>query len=478
MSEMKLPKFKSDEEEAAFWDGFDTAEILEKGEEVELEYKPEPEEEDICIRCGERMIERKRDIDVPGEEITIHAKEYYCPRCKKSRLGSAEAKRLSEILVGLLGKRGGKEIERDTEVYKDKEGYFVINFSLTGKIDLMISHISFKPEKLSVFIENLDEDKFVEVELEKALIKIEGIDIVEERYKRKINTREIQVSKTYQSTEEILDIPQIADSDIFRAIQILPGVSSLSDFSSGFYVRGGTPDQNQILLDEIDVYNPSHFGGIFSTFNTDAVESVELLKGGFPAKYGGHLSSVLDVTNLDGNRKHHQGVARISLISANSTIQGPWKIGKNHKGSYMASFRRTYLELLKKAFDLPDYYFYDGHAKITYDVTEKDKLSVSSYFGKDRLEFNFGFNMLIEWGNETFSTQWTHIFNPRLFSKFVLAGSHFNSLFDVEYESGTEYKRLNDIYDISSKNLFNYTPDDKHLIDFGLDIKYNKVIDN
>ncbi|RJS75260.1 hypothetical protein CW714_00490 [Methanophagales archaeon] len=125
MSEMKLPKFKSDEEEAAFWDGFDTAEILEKGEEVELEYKPEPEEEDICIRCGERMIERKRDIDVPGEEITIHAKEYYCPRCKKSRLGSAEAKRLSEILVGLLGKRGGKEIERDTEGYKDKEGYFV-----------------------------------------------------------------------------------------------------------------------------------------------------------------------------------------------------------------------------------------------------------------------------------------------------------------------------------------------------------------
>nr|QNO57287.1 hypothetical protein HCLJFGEB_00031 [Methanosarcinales archaeon ANME-1 ERB7] len=105
MSEMKLPKFKSAEEEADFWDSFDTAQILEEGEEIELEYKPEPEMEDICIQCGERMIERKRDIDVPGEEITIHIKEYYCPRCKKARLGSAEAKRLSEVLVWATGSK-------------------------------------------------------------------------------------------------------------------------------------------------------------------------------------------------------------------------------------------------------------------------------------------------------------------------------------------------------------------------------------
>jgi len=375
--------------------------------------------------------------------------------------------RIQYVSVGIGGTNLGS--------LTNKEGYFVINSSPTGKIDLMVSHVSYHPKKVSVFIEKEDEEKFLEVELLKKIIKIEGIEVVEDKYRRELNTREIQVSKTYQSTDEILDIPQIADSDIFRALQILPGVSSLSDFSSGFYVRGGTPDQNQILLDEIDVYNPTHFGGIFSTFNTDAVESVELMKGGFPAKYGGHLSSVLDVTNLDGNRKHHQGVARISLISANSTIQGPWKMGEN-KGSYMASFRRTYLELLKKAFDLPDYYFYDGHAKINYDITKKDKLSFSSYFGKDRLEFDVGYNMLIQWGNETFSTQWTHLFNPQMFSKFVLAGSHFHSLFDIKYESDAEYKRLNDIYDVSMKNFFSYTPNDKHLFDFGLDFKYNKVI--
>ncbi len=125
MSETKLPKFKSDEEEAEFWDSFDTAQILEEGEEIELGYRPESAIESICIVCGKEMIERKRDIDVPGEEITIHIKEYYCQKCKRSMLGSADAKRLSEVLVGLLEVRGGGVIARDTEVYKDKEGYFV-----------------------------------------------------------------------------------------------------------------------------------------------------------------------------------------------------------------------------------------------------------------------------------------------------------------------------------------------------------------
>ena len=122
---MKLPMFKSDEEEADFWDRFDTAQILEEGEEIELEYEPEAVAENICIQCGEKMIERKRDIDVPGEEITIHITEYYCPKCKKTMLGSAEAKKLSEILVGILEVRGDKGVERETGVYKDKGGYFV-----------------------------------------------------------------------------------------------------------------------------------------------------------------------------------------------------------------------------------------------------------------------------------------------------------------------------------------------------------------
>ncbi|MCF7814937.1 MAG: TonB-dependent receptor, partial [Candidatus Cloacimonetes bacterium] len=351
----------------------------------------------------------------------------------------------------------------------NKEGYFVINNVPTGKIEFFITNTAYKPQRVIKMIENDADEIFFRVELEKALIKVEGISVNSGKANREINTREIVVSNVLRTTKDLTDIPQIADSDVFRAIQVLPGVTALSDFSSGLYVRGGSPDQNLILLDDTDVYNPSHFGGIFSTFNTDAIEQVELMKGGFPAKYGGRLSSVLDVTNLDGNRKNHEGVARISLISTSSTIQGPWS-----KGSYMASFRRTYIDLISKLIDLeiPDYYFYDGHAKLTYDFTEKDKITVSSYFGKDRLGMDFGFDMRLTWGNETYTAQWVHIFNPQIFSKFVMAASHFNFNFTMESDSGQDFQQENDIRDYSIKNMFSYLPNEVHNIDFGYELKY------
>ena len=220
----------------------------------------------------------------------------------------------------------------------NKEGYFVINNVPAGKIEISFSNIAYKQSIVTEKIADNIDDKFLKVELEKTAIELEGYTVTEKEFKSKINSREISVSSVLQTTSDLQAVPQIADVDVFRSIQVLPGVSSLFDFSSGLYVRGGSTDQNLILLDDIDIYNPNHFGGIFSTFNTDTVENVELIKGGFPANYGGRLSSVLDVTNLDGNRKYHQGVARISLVSANSTLQGPWRIG-SQKGSYMASFR-------------------------------------------------------------------------------------------------------------------------------------------
>ncbi len=243
-------------------------------------------------------------------------------------------------------------------------------------------------------------------------------------------------------------------------------------------MRGGSPDQNLILLDHIDVYNPTHFGGVFSTFNTDAVENVELLKGGFPAKYGGRLSSVLNVHNIDGNRKRHEGIARLSLISSSATIQGPWAL-KNRKGAYMLSFRRTYLDVIKKMLDIemPDYYFYDTHARVTWDIDDKDKLAISTFMGKDNLDMEAGsdMNMHIDWGNKTVSTEWVHIFNPQLFSKFILAGSHFSSLLKVSFEDDYEMERSNDVYDVTTKGLLSYEPNDKHLFDFGFEAKYNNI---
>ena len=360
--------------------------------------------------------------------------------------------------------------------YTNEEGYFIINNIPTGKIEVLFSNISYKQVIITEMVTDDFDNKFIKAELQKATIEIEGVSTTAEKHKQEINSREIVVSNIIRTTEELQAIPQFAEADVMRSLQVLPGVSSISDLSSGLYVRGGSPDQNLILLDDIDVYNPNHFGGIFSTFNTDAVESVELLKGGFPAKYGGRLSSVLNVTNLDGNRKYFEGVARVSLLSANATLQGPWKTGKQ-KGSYMASFRRTYLELVKKLVDLemPDYYFYDGHIKLNYDINDKDRVTVSSYFGKDQLDMDLGFKMMIKWGNETFSSQWIHVFNPQIFSKFTLAGSHFFSVFDVEYPDGAKFTRTNDIKDKTLKSVFTYTPNDTHLLDFGVEAKHNNI---
>lgn len=359
----------------------------------------------------------------------------------------------------------------------NEEGYFVINNVPLGKLTLVVSNVAYEQKELELTISEQETQPFLRIELNRKTIRMEGVQVKESKKERKINTREIIVSSELQTTEEILEIPQVGDPDVFRAIQALPGVSSISDFSSGLYVRGGSHDQNLILLDETDVYNPTHFGGIFSTFNTDAVETVELLKGGFPARYGGRLSSVLNVTNRDGNRKHHQGIARVSLITSSATLEGPWKLGMQ-KGSYMTSFRRTYLELmdaLTPKTELPDYYFYDGHAKVNWDTSLKDKITVSAYFGKDRLSLDFGSKLLVTWGNETYTSQWVHIFNPQVFSKFIIAGSHFGSLLKVKSDADEEFTRRNDIYDLSFKGILNYTPNDDHKIDFGYDLKYNDV---
>ena len=354
----------------------------------------------------------------------------------------------------------------------NKEGYFVLNDVPAGKVEYFITHTSYRPVKVIKITEDPDAEIFFRVELEKAMIKVEGITVTEDKFEREINSREIIISNVLRTTEDLNSIPSIADADVFRALQVLTGVSAMSDFSSGLYVRGGSPDQNLILLDETDVYNPSHFGGIFSTFNTDAIENVELMKGGFPAKYGGRLSSVLDVTNLDGNRKYHQGVARLSLVSASTTQQGPWA-----KGSYMVSFRRTYIDLLAKLanIDIPDYYFYDGHAKLTWDMSEKDKITTSCYFGQDNLSMDFGMKMSLDWGNETITSQWVHIFNPQLFSRFVLSRSHFDFNFKLLSESDQEFMQGNDIIDYTIKNLFSYMPSDAHNIDFGYELKYLDV---
>ncbi|HEX9974661.1 MAG TPA: carboxypeptidase-like regulatory domain-containing protein, partial [bacterium] len=222
----------------------------------------------------------------------------------------------------------------NTGTTTNMKGYYVLSSLEPGTYEFHFRYIGYTTLRIEKYI-GRDDDIELDVYLEIEAIMMEEAVVTAERERREL---EIKPGQITVQIPQLRSIPQIAEPDLFRAIQMLPGVATLSDFSAGLYVRGGSPDQNLILLDHIDVYNPNHMFGFFSSFNTDAIKSVELLKGGFPAMYGGRLSSVLNVINKEGNREQFQGVARLSLLSSNATLEGPWKYG-----SWMISGRRTYL---------------------------------------------------------------------------------------------------------------------------------------
>lgn len=355
----------------------------------------------------------------------------------------------------------------------NRKGYYVLNIEQPGTYTLELSLISYAPVTHTFTIHNAADALTFDAFLDKSGIELGKVTVTGSSDD---DGPRIRNSLIRRNTEDIKSVVSPIEADVFRAVLTLPGVAPISDFSSGLYVRGGSPDQNLILLDDIDVYNPNHFGGVFSTFNSDAVESVELIKGGYPAKYGGRLSSVLDVLNRQGNRNYHQGVARLSAISSSATLEGPVKFLGLH-GSYMGSIRRTYLELIKQIYDeLPDYYFYDGHAKLNLDLSQNDKLSTSAYFGRDKLSFDFGATLNLDWGNKTFTSQLVHLFSPKLFAQFVLAGSQFTSNFNQVSDTGEMvFERINGIDDITSKAYLSYKPNNKHSFDFGGEVKFNRT---
>lgn len=367
-------------------------------------------------------------------------------------------------------------MESRTGVQTNKKGYYVLNVSTAGTYTLEVSLVGYLKWTGMFTVQGSGDAVLQNVQLDRSAIEMAAVTVSTDTDDDSGSTSQIKVGLVRQTTEEIRSVVSVAEADVFRSILTLPGVTPISDFSSGLYVRGGSPDQNLILLDDIDVYNPNHFGGVFSTFNSDAVESVELVKGGYPANFGGRLSSVLDVTNRQGNRNYHQGVARVSAIATSATLEGPWKLG-SQSGSYMGSIRRTYLELIKAIYDdLPDYYFYDGHAKLNWDLDSRNKFSTSTYFGQDKLAFDFGALLKLDWGNRTFTTQWVHIFNPKVFAHFILAGSEFRSNFTVEpKDSGEGFKRMNGINDLTAKGNLSWNPNNHHRVDFGYELKYNET---
>lgn len=315
----------------------------------------------------------------------------------------------------------------------------------------------------------------------RAKVDAEQIEEVEIRSKKNTVADKVDMSRIDIPVNQIREIPALfGEKDVLKVIQLLPGVQAGGEGQSGLYVRGGGPDQNLMLLDEAIVYNATHLFGFFSVFNGDALKSVELVKGGFPARYGGRLSSVIDLSMKEGNNQKYTGEVGIGLLSSRFTFEGPIKKGKS---SFMISGRRTYIDLLIQPFVYAasgnnlGYYFYDFNAKANYTLSEKDRLYLSGYFGKDnfytiiredqaRLETDFG------WGNRTVTARWNHVFSPKLFSNASIIYSHYNLNIGLESYDGFEdtfllnYQSVID--DIGFKYDFDWRPHPSHQVRYGI----------
>ncbi len=318
----------------------------------------------------------------------------------------------------------------------------------------------------------LDRDVRLNVDLKPTSINVKEVEVTSERSDKNVSSSNVGTVKLDMA--EIKKIPAfMGEVDILKTIQLLPGVKSAGDGNAGFYVRGGGPDQNLILLDEAVVYNASHLLGFFSVFNGDAISSVNLIKGGMPAQYGGRLASVLDISMKEGNNKSFHAAGGLGLISSRLTLEGPIK---KDKASFIISARRTYLDALSQLAAKPGttqknsgVFFYDVNAKVNYRLSDKDRIFISGYFGRDVMSFkdpDAGFKLGINWGNSSGVVRWNHLFSPKLFMNVSGIFSDYKFTFGAE-QGGFEFKLFSGIRDWNAKVDFGYYPTIRHQIKFG-----------
>ena len=364
-------------------------------------------------------------------------------------------------------------------VLSNQYGFYSITLD-KGSYDVLVSHVSFLAQSFHVM---LDHDVDFNINLISKTASMNEVVVYSRR--RDANVRNAQMGQVDLSVNRIRNIPAfMGEVDILKAIQLLPGVRNAGEGNAGFYVRGGGPDQNLILLDDAVVYNTGHLFGFFSIFNSDAIKNVSLIKGGMPAQYGGRLSSVLDVSMKEGNSNTFQAEGGIGLIASRFSIQGP--ILRN-KASYMVSARRTYVDALVKPFVKKTsnfygsgYYFYDLNAKVNYRFSDKDRLYLSGYFGRDVFTFNnkeLSFNADIPWGNSTATLRWNHVFSRKLFSNTTLVYNDYHFSFGAA-QNDFEVKLSSGIRDGNIKMDFDYYPAARHKMKFGGLLTYHKFIPN
>lgn len=367
--------------------------------------------------------------------------------------------------------------ERLTGTSTNVYGFYSITLP-EGPVHLVISSLSYATKEFDL---NLAEDVRLNITLRSESQAIEEVVITSEKNKEE-HVRNTEMSTVELKTETVKEIPVIfGEVDILKTIQLLPGVRSAGEGQAGFYVRGGGPDQNLILLDEAVVYNASHLFGFFSVFNADAIKNTTLIKGGIPANYGSRLSSVLDIQMKDGNSQKFHADGGIGLIASRLTVEGPLV---KEKSSFMVSGRRTYVDVLIKpfakgtGFEGNAYYFYDLNAKLNYKFSDKDRLFLSGYFGRDVFTFSGtsgNFKIDIPWGNATATLRWNHLFNDRL---FMNASAIYN---DYDFETRGEQLGFKFIYgsgirDFNLKADFDYFASRNNRLKFGMNYTYHVFI--
>ena len=314
----------------------------------------------------------------------------------------------------------------------DINGYYIIQEIIPGNYTIMVSYIGFDVFRQPLSIME-DQSVKINIALVEQVVELTEVEVTAEKFQRRNN---IQPSKINLSPRMMKAAPALAEPDLFRTIQALPGVLMTSEYSTGLVIRGGNTDQNLIMLDGITVYNPSHLGGVFSNFIVDGVKEAELIKGAYNAEYGGRLSAVLNVISREGNKNEFRGKANLSLLSAQTTLEGPF-----YKGAWVLSGRRTYFDLVLPkvlpniADNIPPYYFYDIQSHIFSDISAKDRISLSYYSGIDNIIFDT-FGLDGRWGNNTVSAHYRRVFNERLVGNFLIANSQFFTRFGLGGSGG------------------------------------------
>ena len=348
----------------------------------------------------------------------------------------------------------------------NSSGYYAVKEVPAGTYEVVISYIGYKSWRDTLAFS--DRDVRLDVALQVESVDLEEIVIQAERSEEL--EQATQSSFIALQVEPLQQMPAIGEADLLRSLQLLPGIQSASDISSGLYVRGGGPDQTAILLDHIPLYNPSHLFGFFSTFNADALKDVQLYKGAYPAAYGRTLGAVLDVSNREGNRQHFSGRGGVSLIASRLLAEGP--VGQ---GSWMMAGRRTYLEpvlsaIRSRGVDIPlNYYFYDFNGKVNQRWGD-DTFTVSTYWGQDDLRVdiedeNESF-VDLRWGNRALTARWTRVFSPTLFGHFMAAGSSYESTLLFSFFD-TPFSIANSIRDWSFKGDVDYFANRNHTLTLG-----------